>query len=87
MNQMALHTDSGCTQVNPVQSSTLINSTDCNYQANSNLGCVVTDPSTASYGARFASSEGGRLRHGIRRDRDIVSFDSSVLFRLLTYPP
>lgn len=59
MNQMALHTESGCTQVNPVQSSTLINSTDCNYEANSNSGCVVTDPSAASYGARFASSEGG----------------------------
>ncbi|KAK0201545.1 glycoside hydrolase family 16 protein [Desarmillaria ectypa] len=58
-NQMALHTESGCTQVAPVQSSTLINSTDCNYNANSNSGCVVTDPSTASYGARFASSGGG----------------------------
>ncbi|KAK0459967.1 glycoside hydrolase family 16 protein [Desarmillaria tabescens] len=59
MNQMALHTESGCTQVDPVQSSTLINSTDCNYEANSNSGCVVTDPSKASYGAQFASSGGG----------------------------
>ncbi|KAK0487139.1 glycoside hydrolase family 16 protein [Armillaria novae-zelandiae] len=51
--------ESGCTQVDPVQSSTLINSTDCNYEANSNSGCVVTDPSKASYGANFASSQGG----------------------------
>lgn len=59
MNQMALHTQPGCTQVSPVQSSTLINSTDCSYLANSNQGCVVTNPTTQSYGAAFASAGGG----------------------------
>ncbi|KII90816.1 glycoside hydrolase family 16 protein [Plicaturopsis crispa FD-325 SS-3] len=59
MNQMALHTEPGCTQASAVQSSTLVNSTDCSFQTNSNQGCVVTDPSTSSYGAGFASAGGG----------------------------
>jgi len=59
MNQMALHTNPGCSQVSPVQSSTLVNSTDCSFQANSNQGCVVTNPTTQSYGAAFASAGGG----------------------------
>jgi len=59
MNQMALHTEPGCTQQSPVQSSTLVNSTDCSFAANSNQGCVVTTPSTASYGPGFASAGGG----------------------------
>jgi len=57
--QMGLHTDPGCTQVSPVQTSTLINSTDCSYLTNSNQGCIVTEPSVASYGAPFASAGGG----------------------------
>lgn len=56
---MGLHTESGCTQVSPVQSSTLINSTDCDYNTNSNEGCIVTNPTTKSYGADFASAGGG----------------------------
>lgn len=59
MNQMSLHTEPGCTQQSPVQSSTLVNSTDCSFAANSNQGCVVTTPSTASYGPGFASAGGG----------------------------
>lgn len=59
MNQMALHTTEGCTQVNPVQSSTLINSTNCDFSADDNAGCVVTDPSTQSYGEAFAAANGG----------------------------
>ncbi|TRM56939.1 glycoside hydrolase family 16 protein [Schizophyllum amplum] len=59
MNQMALHTEEGCTQNSPSQSSTLVNSTDCNYQANENEGCVVTDPETQSYGEAFAKAGGG----------------------------
>ncbi|KAF9019941.1 glycoside hydrolase family 16 protein [Hymenopellis radicata] len=58
-NQMALHTTDNCKQVDPVQTSTLINSTDCNHDTNDNEGCVVTDPSTASYGAAFAQAQGG----------------------------
>ncbi|TFY77831.1 hypothetical protein EWM64_g6179 [Hericium alpestre] len=58
-NQMSLHTEPGCTVSNPVQSSTLQNSTDCSFQANNNEGCVVTNPSTNSYGAPFASAGGG----------------------------
>lgn len=33
-----------------MQSSTLINSTDCDINANGNQGCIVTNPSFASYG-------------------------------------
>lgn len=59
MNQMALHTEPGCTQVSPNQTSTLVNSTDCSYAANANQGCIVQTPTTASYGAGFASAGGG----------------------------
>ena len=37
----------------------LINSTDCSFASNWNQGCVVTDPSTQSYGAGFAAAGGG----------------------------
>ncbi|KAH8831510.1 glycoside hydrolase family 16 protein [Flagelloscypha sp. PMI_526] len=57
-NQMALHTTSGCTQVNAVQSSKTV-STDCNYQANGNAGCVVTNSLPASYGEAFSKANGG----------------------------
>ncbi|KAF8895108.1 concanavalin A-like lectin/glucanase domain-containing protein [Infundibulicybe gibba] len=60
-NQISLHTNPGCVQTNPTQSSQLINSTDCSHLANGNQGCVVTDPSTASYGAGFAAAGGGVL--------------------------
>lgn len=60
MNQMGLHTAAGCTHTNDsVQTSTLINSTDCSIYANSNEGCIITNPTTASYGAGFASAGGG----------------------------
>jgi len=60
MNQMALHTDPGCTHSSSaIETSTLVNSTDCNYELNGNQGCVVTDPSPSSYGAAFASGGGG----------------------------
>lgn len=55
----ALHTLQGCTQVNPMQSSTLVNSTNCDYTQNGNEGCVVTNPSPASTGEAFASAGGG----------------------------
>ena len=42
-----------------IQSSTLINSTDCSTAANGNQGCVVTTPTTSSYGAAFAKDGGG----------------------------
>jgi hypothetical protein len=58
-NQMGLHTEPGCSQTSPVQSSSLINSTDCSFQVNSNQGCIVTNPSLESYGAAFASAGGG----------------------------
>jgi hypothetical protein len=56
---MALHTEPGCTVVNPVQTSTLIKSTDCSTQATQNVGCVVNDPYPSSYGANFAGAGGG----------------------------
>ena len=54
-NQMTLHTQAGCKQVSAVQTSTVVNSTDCSYLANSNAGCSVMDPDDASDGAKFAS--------------------------------
>ncbi|KZT69565.1 glycoside hydrolase family 16 protein [Daedalea quercina L-15889] len=60
MNQMALHTADGCTHsASALQTSTLINSTDCSTAANDNEGCVVTTPTTSSYGAGFAAAGGG----------------------------
>lgn len=60
-NQMGLHTNPGCKQVQPNQTtnSTWIPSTDCSVQANSNQGCIVLDPDTTSYGAAFANAGGG----------------------------
>ncbi|KZT11783.1 glycoside hydrolase family 16 protein [Laetiporus sulphureus 93-53] len=59
-NQMALHTETGCYHsANAVQTSTLVNSTDCSITADDNEGCVVTDPSTSSYGEAFAAAGGG----------------------------
>jgi len=58
-NQMTLHTDAGCSQVSPLQTSTVINSTDCSYLDNSNAGCGVMDPNDSSYGADFAAAQGG----------------------------
>lgn len=58
-NQFALHTNPGCTVTNPIQTSTIQNSTDCSYLTNGNQGCVVTNPSTKSYGPDFASAGGG----------------------------
>lgn len=57
--QMALHTEPGCTVVNPVQTSTLVNTTNCNVQADENMGCVVENPDRNSYGAAFAAAGGG----------------------------
>ena len=50
----------GCVHSNTsVQSSTLINSTDCSIYANSNEGCITTNPSPQSYGEDFANNGGG----------------------------
>ncbi|THH30577.1 hypothetical protein EUX98_g3615 [Antrodiella citrinella] len=60
MSQMGLHTADGCTHTNTsMQTSTLINSTDCSTAANNNEGCIITTPTTASYGAGFAQGGGG----------------------------
>ncbi|TCD65821.1 hypothetical protein EIP91_002171 [Steccherinum ochraceum] len=57
---MGLHTAPGCSHTNTtLQSSTVINSTDCSIYANSNEGCIITNPTTNSYGAPFASAGGG----------------------------
>ena len=46
-------------QKNAVMTSTIVNSTDCNFQLNGNQGCVVTDPRPSSYGEAFAQGGGG----------------------------
>jgi len=58
-SQSSLHTEPGCTVVNSVQTSTLINSTDCSFQSNNNEGCVIENPDPNSYGAAFAAGSGG----------------------------
>ncbi|KAF7299455.1 GH16 domain-containing protein [Mycena indigotica] len=58
-NQMTLHTEPGCNQISPVQTSTVVNSTDCSHLDNSNAGCSVMDPNDSSYGAKFAAAQGG----------------------------
>src|SRR6266576_5395399 len=58
-SQTSLHTKPGFTVVNAVQTSTLVNSTDCSFKTNSNEGCVVEDPDPNSYGAAFAAAGGG----------------------------
>lgn len=50
----------GCTHTNTsLQTSTLINSTDCSTLANNNEGCITTNPSQQSYGEDFANNGGG----------------------------
>ncbi len=58
-SEVSLHTLPGCSIVNPVQTSTIINTTDCDYQANLSSGCSVEVPDPKSYGAAFASAGGG----------------------------
>ena len=58
-SQVSLHTQPGCAIVNPNQTSNIINTTDCNYQANSNSGCSIGVPDPKSYGAAFAAAGGG----------------------------
>ena len=57
--QMALHTEPGCAVVNPVQTSTLVNATNCDVLADQNAGCVVENPDRNSYGAAFVAGGGG----------------------------
>ncbi|KAK4686775.1 hypothetical protein P7C73_g3342, partial [Tremellales sp. Uapishka_1] len=59
-NQMALHTESGCSLTASSSAYTgIVNATDCDYSANDNSGCGVTVDNSASYGAAFASAGGG----------------------------
>ncbi|KAI0298071.1 glycoside hydrolase family 16 protein [Multifurca ochricompacta] len=58
-SQISLHTVPGCTVVNAVQTSTLVNTTDCSFLANQNSGCAVGNPDPNSYGAAFAATGGG----------------------------
>lgn len=49
----------GCMQSNSsVQTSKLVNTTDCSTLVNNNEGCTVTTPG-ASYGEAFAAAGGG----------------------------
>ncbi|KAN0081221.1 glycoside hydrolase family 16 protein [Tylopilus felleus] len=58
-NQISLHTETGCNQVSPNETSTMIGSTNCSYANQGNQGCTVLDPSPASFGAGFANTSGG----------------------------
>lgn len=49
----------GCVQRNAIQTSKLVNSTDCSYLLNGNQGCSVTDHETSSYGEAFHKAGGG----------------------------
>lgn len=58
-SQMALHTTPGCQQVNPVQTSTLVNGTNCASGNGDGHGCVTTNDDPASFGEAFARAQGG----------------------------
>ena len=60
MLEWVVHTSrpQGCTQVSPNETSTLVTSTNCTY-VNADQGCIVMDPSSASFGAGFANISGG----------------------------
>ena len=57
--QNPLHGEPGCTAVNAVQMSILVNLTDCSFKTNLNEGCVVEDPDPNAYGAAFAAAGRG----------------------------
>ena len=82
----------GCTHTNTsLQSSTLINSTDCSIYANSNEGCIITNPTNLSYGAPFAAAGGGVwvtefAPNGINIWFFTVSFLASSVSRMNTDP-
>ena len=58
-SQSSLHTEPGCKVINAVQTSTIVNSTDCSFKSNDNEGCVTENPDPKSYGAAFAAAGGG----------------------------
>ena len=58
-SQTSLHNEPGCAALNAVQTSMLVNSTDCSSKTNLNEGCVVEDPDPSSYGAAFTAAGGG----------------------------
>jgi hypothetical protein len=75
-NQMSLHTEPGCNQASPNQTSTLHNNGDCSAESNNNQGCTVTDPSFSSYGIGFFTAGGGQFvtefaEDGIRCVREV----------------
>ncbi|KIM25375.1 glycoside hydrolase family 16 protein [Serendipita vermifera MAFF 305830] len=59
VNQMALHTVSGCTQAEGITQTGTTNVRSCDGNSSSGAGCTVVDPSTNSYGAPFAAAGGG----------------------------
>ncbi|KAL1943294.1 hypothetical protein VTO73DRAFT_4369 [Trametes versicolor] len=54
-NQMALHTQDGCTQASSVTQSGTSGTTNCTVDA----GCTVTETQSNSYGETFATAGGG----------------------------
>ncbi|KAJ9115881.1 hypothetical protein QFC22_005023 [Naganishia vaughanmartiniae] len=60
-NQMALHTNDGCTLVKDSSApfTGAVNYTDCYVEANDNSGCTVIDGNSTSYGEAFATAGGG----------------------------
>ncbi|KAG5718737.1 putative glycosidase C21B10.07 [Termitomyces sp. T112] len=59
-NQMGLHTETGCTIVNPsLLSTSKEGNPNCSFIASDNQGCIVTDTLPTSYGQGFAAAGGG----------------------------
>lgn len=56
-SQMGLHTNPGCSQVDPKQTTTLVKTRDC--AGDNNAGCIVENTDPASYGSGFAAAGGG----------------------------
>ncbi|KAJ6558972.1 hypothetical protein B0H10DRAFT_2240636 [Mycena sp. CBHHK59/15] len=61
--------DPGCF---PLQTSTIVNSTDCSYLDNSNTGCGMMDPVADSYGVVFTAAQGSVFISFLTAHMDIM---------------
>jgi len=58
-NQMALHTQTGCTQATGITQTGTTGNPNCDNNSSSGAGCTVIDANANSYGAPFAAAGGG----------------------------
>lgn len=58
-NQMAVHTDPGCTHTTPLQQTGVSGSGADAADCSTGAGCVVTESQQNSFGSGFAAAGGG----------------------------